>query len=282
MTERVGFLASNELDGVLYEPAIYRGLVTCLESSDKCQLLRTDMEQPGYERRVILSLIAKDLQASFEDCHEQLVDKLVNALPVLSPNKRQSCGYCLETLAADAPGRVALRIVDTLLGMPYRSILDRAARLVSRHWRDEYLAKLRELSLGEAGASLLRAYVQHEDTARLMERRLELSPRLTGPTRSLLYHRLATHQPSLIMELADQDPISYVYVATKEGFIVTDDEAFEIASNAYGDEKFGLVIWCLGQQRKWDVLIRVAESVPDWSNRPRHPAVARLGQEEGR
>lgn len=247
-----------------FEPALYRALVTCLSPNDKCRMLKANMEQGPYERRVVLSLITEDMRTTFEPSHERLVEELLSQLCQVNGTRAQSVAYCLKQILEAAPETVAARIVGALVSSRFKGVRDRAGWAISRNWHDGYLPILRDFAPGQLGVSLQAVYIDNENLDVLFEKRHTLVSAVTDVNRSRLYRRLVGRHPAVLKELRQIDPVSYVYIAAKEGIQLEASTAYDIARDTYGCQKFGLVIWSLGRLKMWPTLVQICRELVDW------------------
>lgn len=278
------FFESEAGMAIWLEPSLFRAMATCVSPSDKCRMLRTDMEQNHLNRRVLLSLIGEDMKARFEPEHAKLLDDLLAILDTLPGNQAQSCGYCLEDLTESAPEPYKDRVVDSMIGSRFKSVRDRAGRLIQRRWKPEYLTTLRELCPDRLGEATQTAYIDHEDVEKLYESRHSLCEHLSDRSISRLYRRIVGTHPDALLELREHAPVSYIYIAAKEGILVEPEMAFAIAHETSGTDKFGLVIWSIGRLKLWDVLTHICGVMDAWQ-RERHSAIAKrfgLPEDEAR
>lgn len=268
------FFESEAGLAIWLEPSLFRAMATCLSPSDKCRMLRIDMEQNHLNRRVLLSLIGEDMRATFEPEHAKLLDELLAILDTLPGNQAQSCGYCLEDLTESAPESYKDRVVESMIRSRFKSVRDRAGRLIQRRWKPEYLPTLRELCPDRLGAGTETAYIDNEDVEKLYASRHSPCEYLTDQSISRLYRRIVRIHPEALLELRDPAPVSYSYIAAKEGVPIDPDIAFAIARETYGSDKFGLVIWSIGRLKLWDVLTQICETLEAWQ-RERHSVLAK-------
>lgn len=268
------FFDSDAGDAIWLEPSLFRAMATCLTPADKCRMLRTDMEQNHLNRRVLLSLIGEDMKVQFAPEHAKLLDDLLSSIDTLPGNQAQSCGYCLEYLTESAPEAYKDRVVDSMIRSRFKSVRDRAGRLIQRRWKPDYLSILRDLCPDRLGEATQSAYIDHEDIDALYESRDSLCEHITDRSISRLYRRLVAKYPDALLELRGSAPVSYIYIAAKEGVPVEPQVAFNIAHEASGTDKFGLVIWSIGRLKLWDVLSRICSVLDDWK-RDKHAAIAK-------
>lgn len=258
------FFESKAAFNIAFEPSLFRAMATCLSPSDKCRMLRQDMQQGYMNRRVILSLISEDMRTEFLPAHGALIDGLIDSIKGLPGNQAQSCGYCLEHLTESAPNEFTDRIIDTMITSRFKSVRDRAGRLIQRRWNSKYLPLLRELAPDRLGEATQTAYIDNEDVERLYATRLALGDHFTDRNVTRLYRRLAQSHPESLRELRASAPISFIYIAAKEGVPVEPSLAYRIAREAHGSDKFGLVVWSIGRMKMWDVLTRICEQLIKW------------------
>jgi hypothetical protein len=258
------FFGSEAALNIAFEPSLFRAMATCLSPCDKCRMLRQDMQQGYMNRRVILSLISEDMQAEFLPDHGALIDGLIDSMKGLSGNQAQSCGYCLEHLTASAPDEFTDRIIDAMITSRFKSVRDRAGRLIQKRWDSKYLTLLRELVPDRLGEATQTVYVDNEEVELLYATRLALRDHLTDRNVTRLYRRLAQSHPASLRELRASAPVSFLYIAAKEGVLVEPKLAFRIAREAHGTDKFGLVVWSIGRMKMWDVLTRICEQLIKW------------------
>ena len=75
-----------------------------------------------------------------------------------------------------------------------------------------------------------------------------------------LFMKIMGKNGAIIAQLKKDDPITYAYLLTKQGKKLSSSQAWKLAQEHYDSPNISLLLWCFGQMRLWDVLIKFEKS----------------------
>lgn len=73
-----------------------------------------------------------------------------------------------------------------------------------------------------------------------------------------LYVRMSEADPQFLAKLNARDGIAFAYACVKCGEPVSTQLARELYLRYAADDRIGLLIWCFGHLRQWDLLVDIA------------------------
>lgn len=181
----------------------------------------------------------------------ELQEKILNG----QPRRRGGYAYCLLNVARSSDRSVQNGVQAFLSGSRYVGLRRRGYKLYdpecvqSRHLLEQAWSEFRDW---EAAWLIVKSH----HPAFLLQEKANLVNALTeGWQLSRLYLKLADLDVGQLDDLLERDQISYVYVQVKLGRSVPDDLLSGILNSHLGDERLGLLLWCLGELRQWDLLV---------------------------
>lgn len=249
-------------EGVIDSFRLVSAYCSCLTAEEASELLLVSAENRLDIRDHILRKVCADIDVAFMKCHEDLLDELVARFSSADSRRRQSLGYCLSTLAIHVTPPERRRIQTTFLHSKYIGIRRRAYKSIvpgSDITFEEVQAAWQSYSDPECAWLIVKTF----PIDFLLTHRAELEAVLAeGWQYSRLYMRIAETNPSVLEDLKSKDEISYCYVLAKLKKPLQVDEAIQIANRSSNDDRFGLLIWSLGQLGLWAVLQHIETELP--------------------
>lgn len=226
----------------------------CLTPEEAAGLLLASAEDRLDIRNAVLRKVCADIDIAFAKCHEDLLDALVARFSRADYRRGQSLGYCLSTLAIHVPPPGQRRIQMTFLRSKYIGIRRRAYKSIAPGSNipfEEVQAAWQRYSDPECAWLIVKTF----PVDFLLTHRAELEAALTERWQfSRLYTRIAETNPSVLEDLKSKDEISYCYVLAKLKRPLQVSEAIQIANRTSNDDRFGLLVWSLGQLGLWAAL----------------------------
>ena len=263
--------------GFLYTTFI-SAMTTCLTPQEACDALDTSFEQDYDRRRILLRKIARDVEHQLLKCHESLVENLFVQLETLPYRKQVSCAKSLCDLSASLPIEMRRRITRTLLTSAKATLRKQGAKILMATWDAPLAADLRLSWEKYSDYDCARLLIENDDVSYLCDQRRDLSTVSAGTwLLGRLYLRLAEIDASLVDEVEGIDPITFAYVLAKKGRRISPAKARKLANQYLHDDRFGLLVWSLGQMSLWTVVVELAKNYEQLgleSFHRRHPRFA--------
>lgn len=229
--------------------------VQCLEAGEAASLLSQEAESASRLRNGLLKKVAQDVRASPSLDHYELAERLIVRLGEADARGRQGIGYCLSTLLPDLPAEVQHRAQLAFLRSRFVGLRRRGYKAVAADPEPQmdFLRETWATFQDAECAWLLVKLLSPQDLAVMKE---EVLPHLSeGWQISRLYLRIAEVDPSVVEELSAIDGIAYSYVLAKIGRSVSIEQAKAFITRHETDERFGLLVWSLGQMQLWEALV---------------------------
>ncbi|MCP1615806.1 hypothetical protein FBY21_0414 [Pseudomonas sp. SLBN-26] len=241
---------------------IVAAFVHCLEPGEVAELLRSEAGKSSKLRNSLLRKAVHDAEGEFLPAHQRLVEFLIEELAVSDGKSRQGIGFTLSSLLPVLTVELKQKIYLTFLQSRYVGLRRRAYKAMTHETEpmlDSLLDAWRNFRDWECSWLLVKI-LPPED---LLSLKNEILPLLSERWMiSRLYIRIACVEPAAVMELAEIDGISYCYVLAKLGRAIPGADAKELIKKYQADERFGLLVWCVGQMGLWDVLVWLKGYLP--------------------
>lgn len=234
----------------------------CLSPAHSVQLLKRIIIENLNMRNVALKKVCKDMETAFLRKHENLIVFLISEFEPSDPRKRQSLAYCLHILSNSAPPNVRHKVLGFLITSNYISVRRRAYRSLMEENAvpvDMVITAWQNYRDYECAWLIINKFsIQY-----LIENHVELSDFIQEPWRlSKLYLKIGAIQPKLLTKLKMRDGISYAYVMAKLSKNIPYKEALDIIENNLSDDRFGLLLWSLGQLKNRKALEYIEGQIP--------------------
>ncbi len=258
--DRIIKLATNVADTTTR--AIVNAYCSCLNSTDSIQLLKRSIAEGLDTRNVALRKVCKDMEAQFLKSHEYLVKYLISEFDSIDPRKRQGLSYCLNLISYSSPDKIRRLIQGYFTNTKYIAVRRRAYKSLMR---ENSVPKQLVLAAWQNYADKECAWLiaNKFPVEYLVKHRAALSDAIKEPWRlAKLYLKIGAAHPKLLIELKNQDQISYAYVMAKLGMKIPFNAAIKIIENNLTDERFGLLIWSLGQLKMSKALAYIEQQIP--------------------
>lgn len=238
-----------------YELTLFHGFVSCLTPREATRAIDLTFEQQYRKRAAILRKIIRDIHVEFSACHADFVNSLLNALPTLRSDRRQSCSYLLSELYLVVPSATQTKILSSFLKSPYVSMRRRGYNILRRKWNKKFAPHLERAWRSYHEPEATRLILAEFSTEFLVNNFGSVHQCVdTNWDRRKFYLRVVPHAPKALRRLRTEDEISYVYIAAKLKLRISPREALKIFDRHMGDEDAGLLIWCFGQLGLWRTL----------------------------
>jgi hypothetical protein len=244
-------MGAHETNGLI------RAYCVCLNPEERVDILVEALDEAHSIRDAVLRLVCNDMERSFARQHDTLFELLLNGLAVADAKGRQSIAYCLSRLVVNAPVDWKQKVQATFLDSRYKGMRRRAYKALARDLVLPFDSVVEAWQRhGDAECAYL--IVQHFPVRYLIEHYEQLRKQLPEHWQlSKLYLKLGEHDHSVLEDLRAIDGISFAYVRAKLERPLETAEAIELVDQCMEDERFGLLVWSLGQMGLWDALRHV-------------------------
>jgi hypothetical protein len=238
-----------------------RAIVKCLDPRQAATLLGDEAGHSTRLRDAAVRKVLADIEVEFAAFHRELVERLLEQLQAAPATTRQGIAFCLSTLLHSLPDDLKFSVVRAFTESRYVGIRRRGYKALSREIiSSPDIVRSVWLTSKDPEAAWLAA--RFLPMPQLLEHRAEIEAHLLeGWQISRLYLRLYEADPASLQDLLARDGISYAYVAAKLRRALVESEARDLAAKYAGDDRFGLLLWCFGEMKLWEVLKSLGEDV---------------------
>ena len=235
--------------------AFIHAFVRCLSPEESVELLQRSLVGDTTIRRAALRKVCSSIENGSIIDPSGLLANLQQQVANSEPRHRSGYAYCLLEVSRVCDGRVRCNIQSNLGSSKYVGLRRRSYKLYDSKLPDSRaLLEHAWHAFHDREAAWL--IVKTFPLEFLVENKRDLVDSFTeGWQFSKLYLRLAEIEPTVVDELLKIDPVSYLYVMAKLGRSVTRRTLSSILDSSLGDERLGLVLWCMGELREWDQLV---------------------------
>lgn len=240
--------------------ALIRALAWCLNGQEACNALRRMDISDQLLSRVLLRKVNRDINDNgFLQYHRALIESFIADFDSLPYNRKQTCGYYLNSLHEYAPIDIQSQMVQFFIRSRYVALRNRGYKILMQHWNSEYTAMVLQAWKKHREYQCALLIVERFPESILLKEFSALESVLERQRGSgRLYIRAAELKPSLLRRLQKRDPITFAYVLVKTGKTLSPEQATAIFEEYKLDRRIGLFIWCLGQMQMWSVLEVIA------------------------
>jgi hypothetical protein len=244
-----------------------RAMIECLSLADLCHMLRSEFLYDSYVRDAALRSLASNEQITLNKEYRELLEFFIHQICVLKRKESQAAGLCLLRLAQGCEASLLELAVQSLLDNKYIGNRRRGYKLARNSSAPAAFVPTVKKNWDQVqDLEAARFLIEFADPSFIVEHRHEFTnvcqdmPWLIAK----IYIAAAKVDPSKLQEIREIDPITFMYVATKIGHKVSDEEAMKIFETSVNSDRLGLLIWCLGRMRLSTVLIALSSKWQDF------------------
>lgn len=260
--EKVNFVRDYiKLSSASDQYYLYRSFINCLSSKEVCSAFDKSFNQGTYNRRALLQKIELDMSISFESFHHQLVEELVKNLDSLPHSKRQSCANFISRVFEFLPNELKENVMVTFLSHRVKSIRERAYKQLMKEWNPDFERTILEQWELYKDDICIELIIEHFPVETVLSIFDELSEMCSEKGYRKLFLKVAAYDSTKLDLIRKYDEITYLYTLAKIGSSVSEKEATEIYEKNKSDERYGLLVWCFGQMKLWDVLSQIYKDI---------------------
>jgi len=245
------------------EYSLYSAFLYCLSRKETCSMLDTSFNQNHLKRRAILNKLRKDLEVEILSHHLKLFDKLFKKLNDLDNVGRKKCLSFLKGLYDYLPSPYKKRLVELLISSKYIDNRRKGFSLLAKNWDDKYKKSV-IISWNKYKDLECAKVIIYNFSEDFLLKNLDALADATKQTYLFdkLHLRIAKKAPLKIKNLKNKYPVSFIYIYAKLGKKMDEIFALEIFNKEKSEHKNrGLLIWCFGQLRLWNVLSKIKEDL---------------------
>lgn len=226
---------------------VFRALIRCLTPTEACNLCFDPVTDDHFVRAYLLRKIAEDAALDWKDCHSRLVERLLDLIRLEKGKTKIRSGASLSRIIEVTPPALKSEIIAELLWSESRAIRKQALKHLRRTWisslQDEVLRSFHKYGDLEG----LDVLIRHAPVQLLMEHWNAFAQSVAGSAAfTKLFMRLAPLSEEHWAVLKTLDPVTYLYVATKQKKAIPETDLLDIYLAARWSDKRSLVIWCIG------------------------------------
>jgi hypothetical protein len=237
--------------------SIISALVRCLSFDESLEACRRSLEGASAIRTASLRRVCSDIRHAHTN-GSGFITELKGKILSGAPRRRAGYAYCLLEIARASDRSVKNDIQAFLCSSKYVGLRRRGYKLYEPdcpHSRETLDRAWREFRDPEAAWLMVKGHAPVD----LQREKSDLISVLSeGWQLSRLYLKLAELDEAQVSDLLELDPITYVYVCVKLRRPVPHDQLTAILEDSLGDERLGLLLWCLGELRHWDLIMAVS------------------------
>ncbi|HBZ26449.1 MAG TPA: hypothetical protein DEO54_09505 [Rikenellaceae bacterium] len=241
--------------GMTDYPFLYP-LILSLDPNEAVKMLDLDFNQDFIIRRYLLKKIGFDISESLLECHVDLIDNLLELSLDGKFRKKESCNFSINYLYDYLPDWKQDEILRIFIGSKYIRNRKRAFKRLINDWDNSYYDLVSNTWNIYKDIECFKLIIAHFPADFLIENYEELIPHLNSFIYSKFFLKIATINNEKIHDLRDIDSISYAYVMVKLHQKLSLEDAFNILGNNISDDRIGLLLWCFGKMKLWDVIIK--------------------------
>jgi hypothetical protein len=244
----------SDLD-LFLDYSVIQSLIYALSPQEACQFFDFSFKQNYRLRRCIIRKISNDISTRYLPDHKHFIDKLLNDSDEKGNTKKESCFSTLDFLFDCLPKSQQNQLLHIFLDSKSRHNRERGYKKLKRVWKDQYVERIQNLWLTYHDVQCLNLVIDYFPVGFLEKYHLELIQNADSYQLSRLYLRLSKVNAIAVETLRRVDPITYAYVLVKINKTISDKDAHDILMEKMEDERIGLLLWCFGQMKLWDIIV---------------------------
>ncbi len=246
-------------------------MTACYSSAEACDALEESFRQDRKKLSHLVKRISKDMAIEWLPCHGKVVDRILSQLHSLSFREQLPRAKMLREVAHALPSKCRRRVMKSLMASKYIPIRHQCTMFLRSNWDKTLASCLRACWCKYRDFDVASLLVAHDDAGWLYKNRIMLKCDcgISGLL-ARLYIRLSTIDKDVIEEIRHIDTITFAYVLAFTGRRVSSSLAKCMVQETLHDERFGLLVWSLGQMKHWVIVSDLAtQSRQIWIERLR-------------
>lgn len=245
---------------------IFNGLLNCLSPQEILKAFDFDFISEILKRKLLVRKIISSIENSKKNLYIDFFEKILNNIPKLKTyHNKQACSQFLFDLYYYLSSPQQDRLIKYLLLSQYKNDRIRAYSLLGDCWDKKYESMLKKIFIKFYDFEALDLLIEKLDSKFLSKNIKNIYPLFSEEylpfeelklRNKLLIKIYKSVKDTLIKELKEKDPISYIFIAKECGLKVDEAFAFELfKKNSY---KKNLISW-YGQIGLWDTILKIKE-----------------------
>ena len=235
-------------------------LINTLSPNEACRMFDLSFKQDPLIRKAVLKKIAHDIETNPITAHKKLVSELLKKVSVPSFPRRDSCGFAITYLYPYLSKEEKEWILSLFLTSKYSLVRERALKILRQNWDPKYTETIWNLWNKTASETCAKIIIEFFPLKFLKTNYRFMLPELHPWLQRKLFMKIMGKNGAIIAQLKKDDPITYAYLLTKQGKKLSSSQAWKLAQEHYDSPNISLLLWCFGQMRLWDVLIKFEKS----------------------
>lgn len=237
---------------------LFNAFLQVLSSKETIQAYAQTLNIEDNKRNLILRKIGNDISLKFEEHHLEFIDGLIIELQNKAYHKVNRSGYILSLLYDKMPMEVKNNILINFLSNRYHSVRNRGYKILHFDWQECYRNTIIQNWKKYLDSSCAYLIVKNFepyfllDHFQLIEKHLDKQWKLKD-----LYQKVAKYDESIHKYIKSIDEITYCYILVQIGKSISETEAHSIYKKNVEDERIGLLIWCFGKFKLWNLLLQI-------------------------
>jgi hypothetical protein len=252
------FINSEIVD---FDYHIIYALILSLTPKQTCELIDLNFKQNYKIRRLIAYKISNDIENKYHTYHKNMILNILEKINNKSFPKKEAAARFIDIIYHRLPQKEQCNILNKLLNSPYSKIRNMAYKRMKDYWEENYVEHIHRNWIKFKDNSCINIIINNFPSTYLLENYKELIKYVNPYQLSKLFLIICNLDYKKVKELKEIDQVSYVYVVTKFNKKITEKEAKEILINNYQNERVGLLIWCFGKMRLWDVIVYYKDKI---------------------
>ena len=241
-------------------PGMIKALLKCLSPEELVESLDLTFVQPPQARDGILALIETEAETRCGQNFQEFLQNLLEATETLPFPTKGSAAACASRLFRFMSQEQQDRILKMFLLSPYRSLRNRAYNLLEENWDDAFEDAVRNAWMEHSDANAAKVLIPFFPIHFLVEN-FEALQALTRKKRyfPILLQRVSEVLPDAFEQIEELNDFTRAYILAKAKRPLTEEQAWAMYERNKRHYKIGLLIWCFGEIRLLNVLVRIAQ-----------------------
>lgn len=230
-------------------------LIYALTPQEACEFFDLTFLQEYHIRRYLLRKISNDIAIDYLPEHSKLMDSLLKLVELRGFKNKASCFSSIDFLYDYLPNDQQNKILHIFLTSKSYLNRDRGYKNLNKNWNVKYQEQIEQFWIKFHDTHCLDLIINNFPVEYLYNNHKDLIQYADSFQISRLFINLSKEKPHAIEILKKIDPISYAYVLVKINGMISSKDAREIIKEKMEDKRIGLLLWCFGRMRKWDILV---------------------------
>jgi len=248
---------------------IFSGLLNCLGPQELIKSFDYSFNLGKLKRKVFIYKIIFDINNGHSQEYEQFFTNLSNNISSLdSYHKKQACSQFLTDLYEYIPSDLQNELTDYLLFSNYKNDRKRGYHLLAVYWRDSFKKILEKAFLEYLDFDAVEIIIDKMSPTYLynnystlneffQDEELRWDFELLKLRNKFLIKIFDFAKKSIIPDLREKDPISYIFIMKESKEKIDEDFAYNTFLNT---RRNSLITW-YGQMGLWNAILKINKAI---------------------